>query len=73
MTDVTSLQTRLMEASITIHSLLNKIEEIEKDQITSVADKRVKIKKIKEEITKVGMEIDNIKREYRLLNAYRVN
>lgn len=36
-------------------------------------EKLTEIKKIKEEITKVGTEIDSIKQEITLLSAYNIN
>lgn len=64
---------RLVTAEQQLHDLLDRITEIEKDNNTSDLEKLAKIKKIQEEITKVGTEIDNIKREIKLLNAYNVN
>ncbi len=70
---VSTLYIRLLWASNKVQDLLKRIDDIEKDQKTSTPEKREQIKKIKEEITKVGTEIDNVKREFKLLNAYRVN
>ena len=66
-------QTQLMLANSTVRDLLRQIDDVEKDFDSSVSEKLAKIKKIKEEITKVGTEIDNIKREIRLLTTYNVN
>jgi peptidoglycan hydrolase CwlO-like protein len=50
-----------------------RIAEVENDTETPLEDKVSQIKKIKDEITKVGTEIDSIKKEITLLNAYNVN
>lgn len=64
---------RLSAARHTIKNLLSQINIVENDNDMLTSDKLDKIKKIQEEITKVGMEIDSIKREIILLNAYDVN
>lgn len=69
----TALNARLLVATHTVRSLLDQIKEIETDTISSPIDKLSKIKKIRDEINKVGMEIDSIKREITLLNKYSVN
>lgn len=68
-----SIEAKLITAKHTVKDLLKRINEIENDNEMSTPEKLEKIKKIQEEITKVGTEIDNIKREIRLLNAYNVN
>lgn len=73
MTLESELYSRMLKARGCLQSLLERINQIENDLITPVAGKRAEIKKIQDEITKVGEEIDNIKREFKLLNAYRVN
>lgn len=76
MTDNTrgiTLTARMVVAKHTLKNLLSQIKEIESDAQTDINAKLSQIKKIKEEITKVGMEIDSIKREIRLLNSYNVN
>lgn len=67
------LQTQLMLAKANIKDLLRQIDGVEKDLDSSMSEKLAKIKKIKEEITKVGTEIDNIKREFTLLTTYNIN
>ncbi len=68
-----SLNARVVVAKHTLRNLLGQIKEIESDTKADVNVKLFQIKKIREEITKVGMEIDSIKREITLLNTYNVN
>lgn len=68
-----SLNARVVVARHTLYNLLGQIKEIESDSEADVNDKLSKIKKIKEEMVKVGTEIDSIKREITLLNTYNVN
>ncbi len=68
-----TLTARMVVARHTLKNLISQIKEIEGDVQADVNAKLSQIKKIKEEITKVGMEIDSIKREIRLLNSYNVN
>lgn len=68
-----TLGARVVVAKHTLRNLLDQIKEIEADGQTDDNVKLFQIKKIKEEITKVGMEIDSIKREITLLNTYNVN
>jgi peptidoglycan hydrolase CwlO-like protein len=68
-----SLNARVVVAKHTLRNLIGQIKEIEGNAQTDVNVKLSQIKKIKEEITKVGMEIDSIKREITLLNTYNVN
>lgn len=70
---MTILGARLSIAIGTIKMLMQKIEEIEADTQTPAIQKLSEIKKIKEELSKVGEEIDNIKNSIKLLNEYRVN
>jgi hypothetical protein len=67
------LATRLFAATHSIHSLISRIKEIEEDILTPPIEKISQIKKIRQEMTKVGMEIDSIKAEITLLNRYNVN
>jgi ribosomal protein L29 len=53
--------------------LLDQIQEIEADVKTSDKEKFSQIKKIREEIAKVGTEIDNLKSDIMILNTHRVN
>lgn len=68
-----TLNARLVVAKHTVQNLLQQIKEIESNVQTDVNEKLSQIKKIREEITKVGTEIDSIKKEITLLNAYSVN
>jgi len=68
-----TLNARLVVAKHTVQNLLQQIKEIEGNAQTDVNEKLSQIKNIREEITKVGTEIDNIKKEITLLNAYSVN
>lgn len=68
-----TLNARRVVAKHTLENLINQIKQIESDTKADVNEKLSQIKKIKEEIAKVGMEIDSIKREITLLNTYNVN
>jgi hypothetical protein len=68
-----TLNARVVVAKHTLRNLIGQIKEIEADGQADVNVKLSQIKKIKDEITKVGMEIDSIKREITLLNTYNVN
>ena len=68
-----TLNARVVVARHTLYNLLGQIKEIEADANTDVNVKLSKIKKIKEEMAKVGTEIDSIKREITLLSTYNVN
>lgn len=52
---------------------LDLLKDIEIDSIASENDKLLKIKIIREEISKVGMEIDTIKKEIMILNTRHIN
>lgn len=67
------LAAKMLVASFTVRDLLAKISVLETSTELSLNEKLEQIKIIKEEITKVGVEIDSIKREITLLNAYSVN
>lgn len=64
---------KLLIATHTVRDLISKIKEIEVNEIMPSNEKLTEIKKIKEEITKVGTEIDSIKQEITLLSAYNIN
>jgi hypothetical protein len=68
-----SLNAKLVVCSHTIKSLLRQIKEIEVDAQLSANEKLSKIKMIRDELSKVGMEIDTVKKEITLLNTYNVN
>ncbi len=67
------LSANMLACSYTVKNLLARIYALEEDTQVSVEEKLSQIKKIREEITKVGMEIDSIKKEITLLNSYNVN
>lgn len=68
-----ALEIRLVTAKETARSLLFRIQEIEKSDNATIIEKISEIKMIKEEISKVGTEIDSIKKEITLLNNYHLN
>jgi hypothetical protein len=70
---MTLLHARLTIAVDNIKNLRSEVDKIEVDSQMSEVQKLFAIKKIKEELNKVGTEIDNIKKEINLLNAHRVN
>jgi len=67
------LSASMLACNYIVKKLLMRIAEVESDTETSLDDKVSQIKNIKDEITKVGTEIDSIKKEITLLNAYNVN
>ena len=69
----TTLQARLLVATHTVRALLDQIKEIEGNVQASDNEKLSQIKKIRDEIAKVGTEIDSIKKEFMLLNSYSLN
>jgi hypothetical protein len=68
-----ALATKMLIASYTVRDLLSKISALETNQELSLNEKLEQIKIIKDEITKVGTEIDSIKREIKLLSEYSIN
>lgn len=56
-----------------VKNLLGRIEVLEVDEKLSTNEKMLQIKIIKEEMTKVGTEIDTLKTEITLLNACNLN
>jgi hypothetical protein len=76
MTDLSAmamLGVRLNIATQTMKLLLKDLDRLEADTQSSPNQRLEEIKKIKLELSKVGAEIDNIKREITLLKDYRVN
>jgi hypothetical protein len=69
----TTLQARLVVATHTVRSLIFQIKDIENNAQASDNEKLSQIKKIREEIAKVGTEIDSIKKEFIILNSYSLN
>ncbi len=67
------LSANMLACSYTVKNLLAKIYALEADTQTPAEEKIPEIKKIKDEITKVGTEIDSIKKEITLLNDFSVN
>lgn len=67
------LSAKMLVCSHTVRDLLRQIHAIEADTEATPSSRLEKIKKIKDEITKVGAEIDSLKREFTLLNKYTVN
>lgn len=67
------LSAKMYVCSYSVRNLLTQIEILEANKKLSIDEKMLQLKKIKEEITKVGMEIDNIKKEIILLNTSSVN
>jgi hypothetical protein len=67
------LASRLFVTTSKLYSLIGKIKEIEEDSQTPTIEKISQIKKIREEMSKVGTEIDSIKKEITLLNKYKLN
>jgi hypothetical protein len=67
------LSTRMLIAAHTARGLLEQIKKIEENIQTSTMEKFSQIKKIREEIVKVGVEVDNIKREFTILSTHNVN
>ena len=67
------LAAKMLVASYTARNLLERIGALEADKELTTEEKFTQIKIIREEMNKVGMEIDSIKKEITLLNAYTVN
>jgi hypothetical protein len=67
------LAAKMMTCSWTLRELLKRIADLENDKELSMDEKIVQIKIIKEEISKVGEDIVNIKKEIKLLSEYSVN
>lgn len=75
MTDVRrdQLAMKMLVCSYIVRELLDKIRTLETDTNVPPAEKFSQIKKIRDEMNKVGTEIDNIKKEITLLKSYSVN
>lgn len=67
------LATKFLVCTHTLKNLMNRINGLEADPTLTIEDKSEKIKIIQTELTKVGTEIDNIKKEIKLLGSYNVN
>jgi len=68
-----NISAKMVVYNYTLKDLLRQIQEIEDDKFGDLNEKLSKIKKIKEEITKVGTEIDNAKKELTLVSSYKMN
>jgi hypothetical protein len=68
-----SLAAKLIMCQATARFLLCKIDEIEHDEKTPIETRRAKLKIIREEISKVGEEIDNAKKDITLLDNRNIN
>jgi hypothetical protein len=76
MTDIRrdQLAARMFVCTYIVRELLAIIRTLEADpEVPSNAERFSQIKKIREEMTKVGTEIDSIKKELILLKPYDVN
>lgn len=60
-------------ASCTVKELLLKISEIELNYEISTIEKISLIKNIREELTKVNIEVDDIKKEIIIINTHYIN
>jgi hypothetical protein len=67
------LSSDMLVCKYTVKKLLRRIFDLELDTETSSEEKMAEIKKIKDEMMKVGAEIDKVKKEIRLLGNYNVN
>jgi len=67
------LAAKMLACNWTARNLLARIGALEADKELTLEEKFAQIKIIREEISKVGTEIDSIKKEIKLLNAYTVN
>lgn len=67
------LTVKLTIAMSTIKNLMEQIKEIENNLQMPAIQKLSEIKKIRSELDKVGIEIDSMKKEIKILNTYRVN
>jgi hypothetical protein len=67
------LMARMLVFNLTLKNLLQQIKDLENNDQLSANSKLTEIKKIQEEIKKVGMEIDMVKNGITLLNAYNIN
>jgi len=68
-----NLRINLVVCQTIIKGYLLHLDTIEKEPDTSIEEKFAQIAKIREEITKVGTEIDILKKEINLLATYSVN
>jgi hypothetical protein len=69
----TLLASRMLIAVNNVKNLVEEINKIEANTQIPIMERLSIIKKIREEMTKVSGEIDNIKREFTLLTAHNIN
>lgn len=67
------LAANMLVCTHTIKTLIIRIADLENDKQLSNEEKFEQIKNIKLEISKVGMEIDSIKKEITLISDYSIN
>ena len=67
------LAARMLIASNQARELVERIKKIETDSQIPKIEKLSLIKKIRNEISNLSEEIDNIQNETKLLNSYQVN
>lgn len=67
------LAAQMLVCSYTVRNLLSKITVLETDTVLTLEEKFLQIKIIREEISKVGTEIDSIKNRLTLLDLYNIN
>ena len=67
------LITRMFMCRQIIKDLLAEISVLEADKEMSSESKLSEIKKIREELSKVGTEIDNLKKELKLITTCDIN
>lgn len=67
------LAAKWLACNHTARNLLERITALENNTELSLEEKFVQIKIIREEISKVGIEVDSIKREINLLTSYSIN
>lgn len=67
------LSSKLLVYSSRLKELIKQIKILEDDTVTPPKEKASQIKIIREELNKVGMEIDKIKKEIMLIKQYGVN
>lgn len=73
MKSLTILSAKLSAAYQSVKGLMIKLNHLESDMQTPVIEKLSQIKKIREELGKIGEEIDILKGNIKLLKNYQVN
>lgn len=71
--DKGSLSNKILSLSYVVKTILEQINKIEDDVQIPIIEKLSQIKKIKQELLKVGTEIDSIKRSITILNTQNIN